>query len=58
LETGDFEITSADNNNNNNFGDVLASIGELYATLTNVDGVEEDLKALDPKFGLSHDKES
>jgi hypothetical protein len=56
-ETTDFEITSEDNDDEN-FGNVLAGIGELYPTLTNVDGLKEDLISLDPKFGKSQGEES
>jgi hypothetical protein len=37
---------------------VFASIGELYATLTNVDGLEEDSTILNPIFGKSQAEES
>jgi hypothetical protein len=56
-ETTDFEITSEDDDNDN-FRNVLAGIGELYATLSNVDRLEEDLISLDPKVGKSQAKES
>jgi hypothetical protein len=36
----------------------LADIGELYPTLTHVDGLKKDSISLDPKFGKSQDKES
>jgi hypothetical protein len=58
LETGDFEITSEDSDDDN-YKDILASIGELYATLTNVDGQKEDSKCLDPRLSRkSQAKES
>jgi hypothetical protein len=41
-----------------NYENVLAGIRELYATLTNVDGLKKDSISLDPKFGMSQDKES
>jgi hypothetical protein len=57
LEDSDFEITSEEDDDDN-YENVLAGIGELYATLTNVDGLKEDSISLDPKFGMSQDKES
>jgi hypothetical protein len=45
LEDSDFEITSEEDDNDN-YENVLAGIGELYATLTNVDGLKEDLVSL------------
>jgi hypothetical protein len=57
LETSDFEITSEDDDNDN-FENVVASIRELYATLTNVDRLKEDSISLDSKFGKSQDEES
>jgi hypothetical protein len=47
-----FKITSEDDDDDN-FENVLAGIGELYTTLTNVDGLKEDSISLDPKFGKS-----
>jgi hypothetical protein len=57
LETSDFKITSEEDDDDN-YKNVLAGIRELYATLTNVDGLKEDLISLDPKFGKSQDEES
>jgi hypothetical protein len=57
LETTDFEITSEDDDDDN-FENVLASIGKLYATLMNVDELKEDSISLDPKFRKSQDEES
>ena len=56
-ETSDCEITSEDDDDDS-LENVLAGIGELYATLTNVDGLKEDSISLDPKFGKSQDEES
>jgi hypothetical protein len=36
----------------------LASIGELYASLTHVDGLKEDSNTFDPTFRKSEDEES
>jgi hypothetical protein len=55
-EDSDFEITSEEDDDDN-YENVLAGIGELYSTLTNVDGLKEDSISLDPKFGMSQDKE-
>ncbi len=57
IETGDFEITTEDEDNDN-YEDVLASIGELYATLTNVDGLKEDSECLDIQYGKEQAEES
>jgi hypothetical protein len=54
-ERSDCEITSEDDADDG-LENVLAGIGELYATLTNVDGLKEDSISLDPKFGKSQDE--
>jgi hypothetical protein len=57
LETSYFEIT-IEEDDGDNYENVLAGIGELYATLTNVKWLKEDSISLDPKFRMSQDKES
>jgi hypothetical protein len=59
LRTDDFKITTdGKHDDDNNYKNVLAGIGELYATLTHVGGLKEDLKYLDPQFRKSQDEES
>lgn len=57
LETGDFENTSEDNEEDNNNA-LLASIGELFVNLTNGDGLKEETKTLDVQFGNKETEET
>ena len=57
LETGDFEFEGEDDDDDNH-EDVLASIGELYATMTNGDGLKEESKCLDIQFGKSQTEDA
>jgi hypothetical protein len=57
LETGDFENTSGDNEEDNNNA-LLASIGELFVNLTNGDGLKEETKTLDVQFGNKETEET
>jgi hypothetical protein len=50
VEAGNFEYTDEDKKTGN-YDDLLASIGELFATLMNCDGLKEDTKTLDIQFG-------
>jgi hypothetical protein len=50
VETCDFEKSNEDDDKEN-YEDLLATIGELFVTLTNGDGLKEDSKSLDLKFG-------
>jgi hypothetical protein len=57
IESDDIEISSNEDDNDDN-DDVLASIGELYATLTDGNGLKEESKCLNIQFGKSHTDES
>jgi hypothetical protein len=49
MEAGDFKNTNKDDGEENYDG-LLSSIGELFATLINDDGLTEDTKTLDVQF--------
>jgi hypothetical protein len=48
VEIEEFEVANDDEDGHD---DLLASIGELFATLTNGDGLQEDSKTFDVQFG-------
>ena len=48
VETGEFKNPEEDDENYDN---LLATIGELFASITNGDGLKEDSKTFDIKFG-------
>jgi hypothetical protein len=50
VEAGNLENTNEDDNEEN-YDALLASVGELFASLTNSDGLQEDSKTIDVKYG-------
>ena len=57
MEKSEFENTDADDDDDN-YEDLLASIGELFVTLTNGKGLKDDSDCLDIQFGDKQMEES
>ena len=53
--TEDFSFELTDEEDNDDYENMLAGIGELFLTLTTGNNLKEDLKLLDLKFGNQFD---